>query len=264
MKVTTLNVNGIRACDRKGLCGFLEAEAPDVVCLQEVRALEHQLPALPDVYRALWHPAEKPGYSGVGLLTRVPPDRLEIGMGVARYDREGRVVRADLDGVTVVSVYVPSGTTGDARQAVKMRFLRAFKSYVKRLLGEVRAEGRELLVAGDVNIAHRKIDLKNWRSNQTTSGFLPEERAWLDGLLRLGLRDAVREHVGPDTPVYSWWSMRSGARARNVGWRLDYQLVTPGLAARVAEVDVPREPVLSDHAPVTVRYASESSSGMSS
>lgn len=264
MKVVSLNVNGIRACCKKGLAAFLEEEAPDVVCLQEVRAFEHQLPELPPGYLQHWHAAEKPGYSGVGLLTRRLPERVATGMGVARYDREGRVLRADVDGLTVVSAYVPSGTTGEVRQAVKMRFLRAFKSYLKRLLGEVRSEGRELLVCGDVNIAHREIDLRNWRSNQTTSGFLPEERAWLDGLLALGLRDTVREHLGPDEAVYTWWSQRGGARARNVGWRLDYQLATPGLAARVLEVAVPREPVLSDHAPVAVRYAPVSSTGISS
>jgi exodeoxyribonuclease-3 len=247
----TLNANGIRAAVRKGLWDFVAEHRPDLVCLQEVRAHRADLPPLPAGYAAHWHLAERKGYSGVGVVTRLPVERVVPGLGVDRYDREGRVLRVDLEGVTLLNVYVPSGTTGASRQAFKMRFLRRLRRHLRALL----TLERELLVVGDINIAHRPIDLARWRQNQRTSGFLPEERRYLDDLLSLGLRDTVRELAGPDRAVYSWWSTRSGARARNVGWRLDYHFCTAGLHARARAHLVPREPVLSDHAPVLVDYA---------
>lgn len=296
----SMNVNGVRSAVRKGLWDFVAEHDPDVVCLQEVRAADRDLPAPPDGYRGIWLAGERRGYSGVGVLTRIDPVHVATGLGVPGYDREGRVLRLDLPGldpdlgpggligsstegataastptttggphgpvdatpdpassgqrasfpVTLVNVYVPSGTTGEPRQSFKMRFLKRFKRSVKALL----REGRDLIIVGDINIAHSQVDLKNWRSNQKTSGFLPEERAFLDGLLALGLHDTVRELIGPDTALYSWWSARGGARERDVGWRLDYHFTTPAVHRRASSVLVPREPLLSDHAPVIVEY----------
>ena len=251
VRVVSLNVNGVRAAVRKGLPALLDELAPDVVCLQEVRADPEQVPELAVGLRASWHPAERKGYSGVGTLTRARPRRVRAGIGSAEHDSEGRVLVTELPEVTVLNVYCPSGTTGDVRQAVKMAFLDRFLGFVSALL----AEGRPLLVCGDVNIAHREIDLKNWRGNQKSSGFLPEERAWFGELLGLGLVDVVRRLAGEETAVYSWWTQRAGARERNVGWRIDYQLATPDLAERAVAFDVPRFPVLSDHAPVVVDYS---------
>ncbi|MEM7738754.1 MAG: exodeoxyribonuclease III [Deinococcota bacterium] len=254
MRVISLNLNGYRAAVKKGLLEFLETQQADIICFQELKADLSNLPESVMNYHTLWHPAERKGYSGVGLLLKQEPHAVHMGMGVKIYDCEGRVLRADLNTpsgeLSIVSVYIPSGSSGDPRQAFKMRFLKAFKRYLKTLL----TEGHKVIVCGDYNIAHQKIDLKNWQSNQKTSGFLPEERKWLDTTLKLGLRDAYREHIGPDATSYSWWSLRSGARARNVGWRLDYQLTSPELAAAVSAAEIPMEPILSDHAPVVVAY----------
>ncbi|HEX7021952.1 MAG TPA: exodeoxyribonuclease III [Trueperaceae bacterium] len=250
LKVMSFNANGIRSAVRKGFHEFLEAEQPDVICLQELKAHEVDIPAPAMPYQGCWHCAEKKGYSGVGILSRQPPDQIVAGIGREEFDREGRVLRADYGSLSVLSVYIPSGTTGSERQGVKMKFLDAFYQHTAGLL----AEGRELIVCGDFNIAHQKIDLKNWRANQKTSGFLPEERAWLDQYLDLGLLDTFRELVGPEEAVYSWWSLRAGARERNVGWRLDYQLATPKLAATATCARIPRDPALSDHAPVLLEY----------
>ncbi len=245
----SFNVNGIRAAHRKGFADLVARVKPDLICLQEAKAQPADIPSLPD-YCNTWHCAERKGYSGVGVLSLQPADRTIHGLGFEAYDSEGRVLRADFSRLSVLNVYVPSGSSRAERQAFKMRFLADFYDHVERLL----TEGRELLVCGDLNVAHREVDLTNWRANQKTSGFLPEERAWFGRLLELGLVDVVREHAGPEAPVYSWWSQRSGARARNVGWRLDYQLATPGLASRVAHAEIFKDPVLSDHAPVVVDY----------
>jgi exodeoxyribonuclease III len=251
VRVVALNVNGIRAAARKGLGPLLTELDGDVVALQEVRALAHQRPAPPEGYAAAWHEADRPGYSGVGTLARHGFAAVRPGIGDAEIDGEGRVLRTDLpNGVALVNVYAPSGSAGEHRQAAKMRFLERFLPYLAALA----AEGREALVVGDVNIAHAEIDLKNWRSNRRTPGFLPEERAWLSEVLALGYVDVVRRLAGPDTAVYSWWSQRAGARERDVGWRIDLQLATPGLAATARRFLVPRLPVVSDHAPVVVDY----------
>ena len=251
VKVVSLNVNGLRSAARKGLASVLEELSPDVVCLQEVRATQEQAAGLVgNAYHETWNPALRPGYSGVGTLTREPPDRVTAGSGRNEFDVEGRVLVTEVGGVSVLNVYVPSGTMGAARQAVKMSFLEHFLEYVSRLV----ATGRPLLICGDVNIAHTKVDLKNWRSNQRTSGFLPEERRWLTSLLEVGLVDVVRRLAGPETEVYTWWTLRAGARERNVGWRLDYQLATPEVAGKATGFEVRRFPILSDHAPVSVDY----------
>lgn len=245
-----MNVNGIRASLRKGLEAFINEQQADVICIQEAKAHECDIPPLLPHYHAHWHCAERKGYSSVGILSKKLPDRVTKGMNIKIYDREGRVIRADFDKLSVVSVYVPSGSSGEERLAFKMRFLKAFRRYTAALL----AEGREVIICGDINIAHKKIDLTNWQSNQKTSGFLPVERSWLDKFLDLGLVDSYRTFIGPETPSYSWWSLRTGARARNVGWRLDYQLTSPNLANSVRFAEIPREPNLSDHAPVIIDY----------
>lgn len=250
MRVVTLNVNGIRAATAKGLVDWLIDQQADVICLQEVRCRPEQLPrelGRLEGYWAYWHPAEKPGYSGVGLLCREKPEDVQVGMG-SDFDREGRFLRALFDGYSVASVYVPSGSSGPQRQAQKMRFLGEFLSFLGGL-------GGEQLLCGDFNIAHRPIDLKNWKSNQQNSGFLPEERAWIDDLLKAGYVDVFRELVGPDAVHYSWWSQRGQARAKNVGWRLDYHFSTPGLAGVARSPRIYPEPLLSDHAPVVIDYA---------
>ncbi len=250
MRVISLNVNGIRAASRKGLADFLKAKNADFVCFQELKADISVLPEELLDYNLFWHPADKKGYSGVGILTKQKPDRVEYGMGVKVYDIEGRVLRADYGELSIISVYIPSGSSGNKRIEFKMRFLRSFKTYIKKLL----EEGRELIICGDYNIAHNEIDLKNWKTNQKTSGFLPMERDWLTGFLKLGLIDAYRQFIGEDTASYSWWSLRTKARARNVGWRLDYQISTPSIAKTLKTAEIPMEPVLSDHAPVIMDY----------
>ena len=253
MRVTTINVNGVRAAESKGLAAWLAGHAADVVCFQEVRAREEQVPAtlsgLPG-YRPFWFCAERGGYSGVGILSRRQPDLVTCGMGLGEHDLEGRVIRADFGKLSVLSVYIPSGTSGEERLAYKLRFL---DDFLRHLL-ELRDAGRELIVAGDYNIAHKPVDLKNWRSNQKNSGFLPEERAWLDRLEGSGFVDVHRRLVGPEAVVYSWWSNRGQARQKDVGWRLDYQWATPAVAALARSASVYREGFFSDHAPVTVEY----------
>lgn len=251
MRIMTLNLNGIRAAYGKGLASFLSNTQPDIVCLQELKAHEADIPALASAYHSEYHCAERKGYSGVGILSKVKPISTKSGMGIKTYDAEARVLQADFADITVLSVYVPSGSSASLRQVFKMRFLKRFKRHISMLL----AEDRELIICGDMNIAHTKIDLYNWQSNQKNSGFLPEERAWLDAFLKLGLVDVFRNVVGPDIAAYSWWSLRTNARARDVGWRLDYQFATPKLAAKASWVDIPKDPVLSDHAPVIIDYA---------
>lgn len=251
MRVVTLNLNGIRSAAAKGVFEWLEGQQADAVCFQEVRALSHQFPLELQALRhhSHWHFAQKPGYSGVGLLSRKKPKSVHLGFGSA-FDLEGRLVRADFKDHTLISVYVPSGSSGETRQAQKMVFLSEFLPYLASLV----KEGREVIVSGDFNIAHKPIDLKNWRSNQKNSGFLPEERQWVDQLLEAGYIDTYRQLVGPETAHYSWWSARGSARANDVGWRLDYQFSTPGLAQVARNPQIHREPFFSDHAPVAIDY----------
>ncbi len=248
MKVITLNVNGIRSASQKGLLEWLALQNADLVLLQEVRALEHQRPILAGLegYKAYWFEAKKPGYSGVGILSKQTPKTVQYGFGSEEFDAEGRVLRLEFEGFSAISAYFPSGSSSVERQAAKYRFLAEFEPWLLGLEGEV-------LLGGDLNIAHHEIDLKNWRGNIGNSGFLPEERAWLSGLLEAGFTDVFRNHVG-QTEHYSWWSNRGGARAKNVGWRIDYQLCTAGLAARVERATIYKENFFSDHAPVILEY----------
>jgi exodeoxyribonuclease-3 len=253
VRVITLNVNGIRSAASKGLFPWLLAQQADVICLQEVRAFEEQCAphdaALAGYHRA-WFPAQRPGYAGTALYSRVAPAKLVRGFGVAEFDREGRYLEAQFDGVAVVSLYLPSGSSGPERQKSKDRFLRKFLPH----LAALRRRRKPYILCGDWNIAHRQIDLKNWRSNQKNSGFLPHERAWLDELFDgLGFIDAFRS-VNAEPDQYTWWSNRGQSWARNVGWRIDYQVASPHLKGAARAAHIYRERRFSDHAPLVMDY----------
>lgn len=253
MRVITLNLNGIRSAASKGAFGWLREQQADVVCLQETKAQEPQLVGhdvdLPGYHRFFFD-AERPGYSGTALYCRREPDQVIRGFGVSEFDREGRYLEARFGTVAVVSLYLPSGSSGPERQASKFRFLDAFMPHLRRL----RRRRCEYILCGDWNIAHKEIDLRNWKSNQKNSGFLPEERAWMDELFgAAGYVDAFREvNALPDQ--YTWWSNRGQARAKNVGWRIDYQIVSRGLAGAAKAASIYTKTRFSDHAPLTLDY----------
>jgi len=253
LRVITLNVNGIRSAARKGLYRWLAAQKADVVCLQEVKAQEADLDgasfALKGFEKNLFC-AEKKGYSGVALYSRIKPDAVLKGFGVREFDAEGRYLEAKFGRLSVISVYLPSGSSGPHRQASKFRFLKAFLVHLKNL----KARNEEILLCGDWNIAHREIDLKNWRSNRNNSGFLPEERAWLTKVFdEVGFVDVFRR-LNAKPEQYTWWSNRGQAWAKNVGWRIDYQLATPGVARAARREAIYKRKRFSDHAPLTVDY----------
>ncbi|MFG2223981.1 exodeoxyribonuclease III [Streptomyces sp. NPDC048644] len=264
LTVTTVNVNGLRAAAKKGFVPWLAETGADVLCLQEVRAEPGQLP---DEVRepAGWHvvhaPAAAKGRAGVSLYTRREPDRVRVGFGSAEFDGSGRYVEADLPGVTVASLYLPSGEVGTDRQDEKERFLAEFLPYLVDLRKRSAADGREVVVCGDWNIAHQEADLKNWKANRKKAGFLPEERAWLTDVLTEtagGYVDVVRA-LHPDTEgPYSWWSYRGRAFDNDAGWRIDLVCTTPGIAERAVKAYVEKaashEERWSDHAPVTVVF----------
>jgi len=252
-RIITLNLNGIRSAVNKGLLEWLAAQKADVVCLQEVKAqLTDLAPAIfnPHPYSGHFSCAEKKGYSGVGLYCRKRPDRIISGFGSREFDAEGRYLRADYGKLSVISVYLPSGSSSEERQQAKFRFMREFMPHLVKL----KASGREVVLCGDWNIAHREIDLKNWRGNQKNSGFLPEERAWLTEVFdRLGWVDVFRR-LNQQPEQYTWWSNRGQAWAKNVGWRIDYHIATPGLAASARKAAIYKEQRFSDHAPLTIDY----------
>jgi exodeoxyribonuclease-3 len=253
MRLVTLNVNGIRSAASKGLVSWLATHGADLICLQEIRAAEDQLPAellALEGYRAFWHCGERKGYSGVGLLARYPVEQVKCGIDHPEFEGGGRVLRAELAGFSVLSVYVPSGIMGGERQVQKMRFLDAFLQYLVALKAN-----RELIVCGDFNIAHQPIDIYDPQRNENTSGYFPEERAWMDRLLAAGFVDVFRKLVGPEPGQYTWWSNFRNARKRNLGWRLDYQIASPGIAERASNPMIYGDVFFSDHAPVTIDYA---------
>jgi len=254
MRIITLNLNGIRSAARKGFLPWLAQQRADIVCLQEIRAQPEDLGAdllHPAGYTGHFHCAERKGYSGVALYTRRAPDRVVAGLGIEEFDREGRYLQADFGTLSVVSLYLPSGSASDLRQAAKFRFLDGFLPHLEALA----RSGRDVLLCGDWNIAHREIDLKNWRGNRGNSGFLPEERDWLSDLFdRVGWVDVFRR-LDPRPEQYTWWSNRGQARAKNIGWRIDYQIATPCLAARAQRAAIYRDQHFSDHAPLTIDYA---------
>ena len=261
LTVSTVNVNGLRAAAKKGFVEWLAATEADVVCLQETRAEPDQLPA-ELLEPAGWHTtlaeSEIKGRAGVALLSRTAPDAVRVGFGSPEFDRGGRYVEYELADVVVASLYLPSGDAGTPKQDEKYRFLDAFLAHLVELRAKAEADGREVLVCGDWNIAHRPEDLKSWKTNQRSAGFLPEERAWLDQLYAAGYTDVVRA-LHPDTAgPYSWWSYRGKAFDNDSGWRIDLHVATAGLADKAVSAVTERAATYaerwSDHAPVTVRY----------
>jgi exodeoxyribonuclease-3 len=259
LRIVSANLNGIRSAANKGFFAWLVQHQPHIVCAQEIKAQAADLtPALlrPEGsdLQGHFHFAEKKGYSGVGLYSSLTPTEVITGFGNTEFDAEGRYIEARYDlgaeGLSVISVYLPSGSSSEERQLAKFRFLDAFYPHLQRL----KASGREIIVCGDWNIAHQAIDLKNWRGNQKNSGFLPEERVWLSQVLeQLGYVDVFRR-LDARPEQYTWWSNRGQAWAKNVGWRIDYQMATPGIAARAQQVQIYKDQRFSDHAPLTIDY----------
>lgn len=252
MRIITANTNGIRSAARKGFFEWLAIQNADVLCIQETKAQAEQLadPVFhPEGYVAVFSDAEKKGYSGTAMYCKKPPQSVTTRLGWDPLDSEGRYIRADFERISVISLYMPSGSSGEDAQAKKDAFLdKIYPHFV-----ELKASGRELVICADWNICHREIDLKNWRANRKNSGFLPHERAWLDKLYEeAGFVDAFR--VINQDAVYTWWSNRGQAYANNVGWRLDYQVVTPGLVPAIPDAFVYREEKFSDHAPFIMDY----------
>lgn len=250
MKIVTYNVNGIRAALNKGFVDWLITVNPDVVCLQEVKAEVTQIDrtVFEDLgYEIYWNHAEKKGYSGVAILTKIKPNHIEYGCGMNVYDREGRILRADFDTFSLMSAYFPSGSSGDERQGFKMQFLSDFEKYAASLKKTI----PNLIISGDYNICHRAIDIHNPKSNANSSGFLPEEREWMENFINSGFIDSFR-HLNSDAHHYTWWSYRAGARSKNLGWRIDYHLLTNEMKERLKHCVILPDALHSDHCPVLI------------
>ena len=248
MRIFSWNVNGLRAVVKKGFFDWLESEGPDVVCLQEIKARTEDLDEKilnPKGYHAFWNPAERKGYSGVAIFTKKKPVAVHLGLGIERFDCEGRVLRIEFKDFDLFSVYFPNGTSGEERLQYKMEFYDAFLDHCE----DLRGQGRELVITGDVNTAHKPIDLKNPKANQKNSGFLPKERAWVDKFIEHGYVDSFRA-FNEDPDQYTWWSYRFNVRAKNVGWRIDYFFVTEGLMKKVKDSFITPEVMGSDHCPI--------------
>jgi len=255
MKVISINVNGIRAAAKKGFFEWLARQKADVVCLQEIKAQDHHLTEdtfCPKNYHCYYYPAERPGYSGVGIYCKSEPKKVTRGLGKGweDMDAEGRYIQADFGHLSVASIYLPSGSSSDERQQVKFSFMDRFSQTLKSL----RRKKSEFILCGDWNIVHKEIDIRNWKSNQKNSGCLPEERAWLDQVFGpIGFVDAFRV-VNQEAGQYTWWSNRGQAWAKNVGWRIDYQVITPGLKKSVQSASIYKDERFSDHAPLIINY----------
>jgi len=253
MRIVSLNVNGLRSAARKDLYAWLAAQKADIVCMQEIKAHEADLDGemlSPRGFHAAFSLAQKKGYSGVGLYASRKPDAWQRGFGSEEFDSEGRYLEARFGSLSIVSVYLPSGSSSPERQQAKFRFLDQFLPHLKTL----RASGREFIICGDWNIAHQQIDLRNWRSNQKNSGFLPEERAWLTTVFsEVGFVDVFRS-LNPNPDQYTWWSNRGQAWSKNVGWRIDYQIATPGIAVTARREAIYKDRRFSDHAPLIIDY----------
>jgi len=249
--IVSYNVNGIRAAINKSLFDWLAAEQFDIVCFQETKAQPTDVGPLHLEtlgYRHYWHSAEKKGYSGVATFCKREPDHVEVGCGIEKYDREGRILRTDFGNWTLLNCYFPSGTTGEVRQAFKMEFLDDFQYWIN----DLKAQRPNLIVVGDFNIAHTERDIHDPKGNKNSSGFLPEERAWMTRWLENGFTDAFR-HRHPDLVEYSWWTFRANARANNKGWRIDYQSVSDNLRDRIVDARQLTGIVHSDHCPVFMK-----------
>jgi exodeoxyribonuclease-3 len=253
VRIVTLNLNGIRSAVNKGFLEWMSTQEADAICVQEIKAQDCDLDEKvrnPDGFHGFFHCAERPGYSGVGIYCRKQPDQLVAGLGIADIDAEGRYLEARFGNLSIVSVYVPSGTTSPERLAIKFSFMARFIAWLHQLA----QSGRDVILCGDWNVAHKEIDLKNWRSNRKNSGFLPEEREWFSGVLdKLGYEDVFRR-LNQEPEQYTWWSNRGQAWAKNVGWRIDYQLATGGIAAKARSVAIYKDRRFSDHAPLTITY----------
>ncbi len=253
MRVITANVNGIRAAAKKGFFDWLKEQNADVVCIQETRAQEHQLDDslfYPEGYHCYYFDAEKKGYSGVAIYSHQEPEAITTGLGWKHADKEGRYIQIDLGKLSIASLYLPSGSSSEQRQANKLKFMDDFLEDLKAM----RRQRREFIICGDFNIVHKEIDIKNWKSNQKNSGCTPQERAWLDRLFNeVGFVDAFRE-VNKEAGQYTWWSNRGNACANNVGWRIDYQIISPGLKDKVRAAFIYKEKWFSDHAPLIIDY----------
>ena len=250
MKILTYNVNGIRAALRKDFALWLKDTNTDIVCLQEIKANPEQFDEsiFTDLgYHCFWNPAEKKGYSGVAILTKTKPKHVEYGCGISEIDFEGRILRADFDNFSLMSAYFPSGSSGDIRQAFKMKFLSQFQNYSN----ELKKDFPKLIISGDYNICHRAIDIHNPQRNKNTSGFLPEEREWMNVFITSGFIDSFR-HLNPEPHNYSWWSYRANARAKNLGWRIDYNMISENLLPNLSRSAILSQARHSDHCPVLV------------
>ncbi len=248
MKLISYNLNGIRSAMGKGLMDWVQSEQPDIICIQETKAQPDQMPtaAFESMgYTCHWNSATKKGYSGTAILSRIPINHVSIGIGDDKFDTEGRLIRADIGDYTLICSYFPSGTMGDHRQEFKMEYLFEFTRYVKKL----REERPKLILTGDFNICHKPIDINNPDKHTTVSGFLPEEREWFDQLIAEGFVDSFRVFC-QEPNRYSWWSYRAGSRPRNVGWRIDYFLVSENLKDKLINADILDWVVHSDHCPV--------------
>jgi len=253
MRIISLNLNGIRSAFSKGFFDWLQTQHADVICLQEIRIMHEQLTEKminPGKLNSVFEFAEKRGYSGVGMFFRKRPDRIQKGIGLSDIDSEGRFIQADYGKLSIVSLYLPSGTSGEVRQNFKYKTM----DYFEKWLLNARDSGREFIICGDWNIAHKEIDLKNWKSNQKNSGFLPAEREWMTKIFKeLGFVDVFRR-LNQNAEQYTWWSNRGRSWEKNVGWRIDYQVATPYVASKANGESIFREQRFSDHAPLIIDY----------
>lgn len=250
MKIISYNVNGVRSAMNKNWLAWLQATNPDIVCLQEIKVvpeqIELELRLIEDMgYHHYWYPAQKKGYSGVAILSKKKPNAITYGCGHELFDAEGRVIRADFDDLSIISAYFPSGSSGEERQGVKFEFLDFFQKYIQ----ELRWRYPELIISGDYNICHRPIDIHNPKSNANSSGFLPEEREWMEQFIQSGFIDTFR-YFNSEPHNYTWWSFRAGARQKNLGWRIDYNLISKELEPRLKRAAILSEAKHSDHCPV--------------
>jgi len=250
MKIITFNLNGIRSAQSKGLTAWIQTENPDILCVQETKAQPEQIETTEFEamgYKAYFHSALKPGYSGVALFSKIGFDKMITGIGIDEFDSEGRFIRADFNGISLINSYFPSGTMGDVRQDVKMKYLDAFFDYIENL----KKTQANIIVCGDFNICHKEIDISKPENKKGVSGFLPEERAWVSKFLDNGFTDSFR-HFNKQPEQYTWWSYRAGARKKNLGWRIDYIMASKPIEARLKSAAIHSDVYMSDHCPVSL------------